>query len=31
LFIFKEKLIIKNWLGIGIAVVSIILIMSVNG
>ena len=31
LFIFKEKLIIKNWLGIGIAVVSIILIMSVSG
>lgn len=31
LFIFKEKLIRKNWLGIGIAIVSIILIMSVNG
>ncbi len=31
LFIFKEKLIHKNWLGIVIAVISIILIMSVNG
>ena len=31
LFIFNEKLINKNWVGIGIAVVSIILIMSVNG
>ena len=31
LFIFKEKLIRKNWIGISIAVVSIILIMSVNG
>ena len=31
LFIFKEKLISKNWFGIIIAIVSIILIMSVNG
>ena len=31
LFIFNEKLISKNWVGIGIAVVSITLIMSVNG
>lgn len=31
LFIFKEKLISKNWFGIVIAIVSIILIMSVNG
>ena len=31
LFIFNEKLINKNWVGIGIALVSIILIMSVNG
>jgi len=31
LFIFKEKLINKNWFGIIIAIVSIILIMSVNG
>ena len=31
LFIFKEKSIHKNWLGIVIAVISIILIMSVNG
>ena len=31
LFIFKEKLVSKNWFGIIIAIVSIILIMSVNG
>ena len=31
LFIFKEKLISKNWFGIVVAIVSIILIMSVNG
>jgi len=31
LFIFKEKLIWKNWLGIVIAVVSILLVMSANG
>ena len=31
LFIFKEKLISKNWFGIIVAIVSIILIMSVNG
>jgi drug/metabolite transporter (DMT)-like permease len=31
LFIFKEKLIWKNWLGIVIAIVSILLVMSTNG
>ncbi|MBT7425461.1 MAG: EamA family transporter [Flavobacterium sp.] len=31
LFIFKEKLISKNWLGIVIAIVSILLVMSTNG
>jgi multidrug transporter EmrE-like cation transporter len=31
LFIFKEKLILKNWLGIVIAIVSILLVMSTNG
>ena len=31
LFIFKEKLIWKNWFGIVIAVVSILLVMSANG
>ena len=31
LFIFKEKLIWKNWLGIVIAIVSILLVMSANG
>jgi len=31
LFIFNEKLISKNWFGIIIAIVSIILIMSVDG
>ena len=31
LFIFKEKLVSKNWFGIVVAIVSIILIMSVNG
>ena len=31
LFIFKEKLIWRNWLGIVIAVVSILLVMSANG
>jgi len=30
LFIFNEKLIRKNWVGISVAVVSILLIMSVN-
>tara|TARA_R110000787_G_scaffold210882_6_gene320637 strand:- start:8530 stop:9402 length:873 start_codon:yes stop_codon:yes gene_type:complete len=31
LLIFKEKLIAKNWIGIGIAIVSILMVMSTNG
>ena len=31
LLIFKEKLILKNWIGIVIAIASILMVMSANG